>query len=234
MVRLQLEQGCTKTYVLEDGEVDGEDTATTFEVEAKGSPLRVVALQMFEPKASDYRSLAASVAQTGSNCVLISAIPSSHAPLLTEQVAAAVPSARVFASAGLADSTYADPQLGGIPVALDSRLLVTAPTLGAGDDPLSARAVYAAYSLRYGDPQPLAIYGYEAMSVMLAAIGRATDHGRAPALRSKVVAAIFATRDRRSVIGTYSIDSSGDTTLDRYGVWKVVDGRLEFWKAMAP
>jgi branched-chain amino acid transport system substrate-binding protein len=42
--------------------------------------------------------------------------------------------------------------------------------------------------------------------------------------------AIFGTRDRRSALGTYSIDRSGDTTIRRYGVYKIVAGRLSFWK----
>jgi branched-chain amino acid transport system substrate-binding protein len=69
------------------------------------------------------------------------------------------------------------------------------------------------------------------MSLLLDAIDRATDHGTKPALRSQVRAAIFATRDRRSVLGTYSIDADGDTTLGRYGVYGIVDGRLTFWEA---
>ena len=47
-----------------------------------------------------------------------------------------------------------------------------------------------------------------------------------------VLVAIFATRDRRSVLGQYSIDSGGDTTLDRYGADHVSQGRLVFWKAL--
>jgi hypothetical protein len=34
------------------------------------------------------------------------------------------------------------------------------------------------------------------------------------------------------VLGTYSIDSSGDTTLRRYGAYRVVDGQLRFWKVL--
>ena len=51
--------------------------------------------------------------------------------------------------------------------------------------------------------------------------------------RSTVLAALLHTHDRHSVLGTYSIDSDGDTTLDRYGVYRVRDGRLVFWKAMS-
>jgi hypothetical protein len=45
-----------------------------------------------------------------------------------------------------------------------------------------------------------------------------------------VRAAIFATKGRRSVLGTYGIRPDGDTTLRRYGVYRIVGGRLRFWK----
>ena len=233
MISLQLGLGCKQVYVLEDGEVDGEDTAATFELEAEGSRLKVVAVQMFDPQATDYTSLAHSVAQTNANCVLISAIADEHAALLSKQIAAALPAAMIFGSAGLAESTYADPQQGGIPLTLDPRAMVVVATLHPADAPAAARSFYAAYARRYGPAQPDAIFGYEAMSLMLNAIDRATDRGRTAALRSKVLAAIFATRNRRSVLGTYSIDRNGDTTLRQYGIWTVVDGRLQFWKAIA-
>ena len=70
------------------------------------------------------------------------------------------------------------------------------------------------------------------MSLVLSAIARATAGGTEPAVRAKVRAAIFATRERRSVLGTYSIDHDGDTTLRRYGVYSIVAGRLTFWQAI--
>jgi len=48
-----------------------------------------------------------------------------------------------------------------------------------------------------------------------------------------VRAVIFATRDRNSVLGTYSIDLSGDTTLRWYGAYRVVGGRLRLWRVLA-
>jgi hypothetical protein len=35
------------------------------------------------------------------------------------------------------------------------------------------------------------------------------------------------------VLGTYSVDRDGDTTLRRYGVYGIVAGRLTFWQAVA-
>jgi branched-chain amino acid transport system substrate-binding protein len=164
--------------------------------------------------------------------VLISADTESGAVLLTEQLAAAMPRVRLFGTAGLAETTYADPAQGGIPLPVASRVLITAPTLGAAQYPTSARAFTAAYKRRFGQLEPDSIFGYEAMSLLLNAIARATDHGRLPASRSEVRSAIFTTRDRSSVLGDYSIDANGDTTLRRYGVYAIVAGRLTFWQAI--
>jgi len=68
-----------------------------------------------------------------------------------------------------------------------------------------------------------AAYGYEATAVVLDSIDRADD----PLDRGSVVDAFFATTDRDSVLGSYSIDEVGDTTLSKVGVYEArADGRL--------
>ncbi|MGZ4237376.1 MAG: branched-chain amino acid ABC transporter substrate-binding protein [Solirubrobacteraceae bacterium] len=228
-VRLQQAAGCNKTFILDDGEFDGDDAEASFQVAARAAHLKLAGVQMFDPRVKDYRPLAAAVAKTGADCVLISAITEDNAVLLTKQVAEAMPNAKLFGTGGLAESTFANPEQGGIPRSLDSRVLITAAALGPAASPPSGQAFYDRYRLRYGEPEPYAIFGYEAMSLMLSAIARATDDGTEPAQRSKVRAAIFATRGRRSVLGTYSIKPDGDTTLRRYGVYHIVGGRLRFW-----
>jgi branched-chain amino acid transport system substrate-binding protein len=231
-VRLQKNLGCTKTYVLDDGEVDGSDTAASFQVAAHTGGLKVVGIQAFDPHATDYRPVAASIAQSRADCVLISALTESNAVLLTKQVAAALPDVRIFGSAGVAESTFTNPLQGGLPEGLDPRVMVTVATLAPDAYPPAGRQFFAAYARRYGTPQPYAIFGYEAMSLMLSAVARATGSGTDQARRSAVVDALFDTRDRSSVLGTYSIQKTGDTTLRRYGVYRVLDGRLSFWTAI--
>ena len=227
-VRLQRAAGCRKTFVVDDGEVDGETMATTYQLTARAAGLKVLGVQSFERNAADYGPFAAGIAQTGADCILISAIADSGAAAVTRALAAAMPNARLFGTNGLAESTYADPDQGGIPVALDPRVLLTAALPGFE----SAHRFYSTYSRSFGHPEPDAIYGYEAMSLLLDAIARATHDGRRPARRSQVLAEIFGTRNRRSVLGTYSIEPSGDTTIRRYGVYRIVDGRLTYWKAI--
>jgi len=231
-VRVQQESGCASTYVLNDGEVDGSDAARSFEVAAQAAHLRLAGVQTFIRGAQSYKALAAGVAKLAPDCVMIAADTESGAVLLTTDLAAAMPTVKIFGTAGLAESTFTDPSLGGIPVSIDPRVVLTSPTLGLNEYPPSARAFNTAYERRFGMPEPDAILGYEAMNLMLDAIERATDGGTEPAERAQVRTAIFATRDRHSVLGTYGINRNGDTTLQRYGVYGIAGGRLTFREAV--
>ncbi len=56
--------GCRRTYVVDDGEVDGEDLAEQLRSwPPSAAGLHVVGTQEFDPRATDYRSLAAAIAQ---------------------------------------------------------------------------------------------------------------------------------------------------------------------------
>ena len=106
------------------------------------------------------------------------------------------------------------------------RTYLTAPTLDASAYPPAGQAFFERFRARYGaEPDPYAINGYEAMSVILDSIDRASM----PASRAAVVDAFFATRDRQSVIGQYGIDHFGDTTLGTYGAYRLDAGRRIVW-----
>ena len=215
--KLQRAMGCRKTMILDDGEVDGRDEAESFQVAAKAAGLDVLGDQEFLPRATDYTSLAQGLVPTGADCIFVSAITDSNAALLVRQVAAAMPHALIFGSAGLGETTFTNPRQGGIPLVDDPRVLITVATLDPRAYPPAGRRFFAVYARHYGTIEPSAIYGYAAMSLMLDAIARATDGGRKPAVRSRVLAAIFATHNRPSVLGPYTIDRNGDTSINVYG-----------------
>jgi len=232
-VQVALEQslGCQNTFVLQDGEVDGVGEAITFVLTAQSRGLAVLAVQAFAPHALDYRGLARSVAATSADCVLISALAGPSAAQLAREVGVTLPSAKIFASSGLAQPSFIAARHGGLAPALDSRVLVLSPALGPSDYPAPTRAMLAAFTKRYGESRPEVVFGYAAMQLMLEAIRRATDDGRKPAQRSKVVAALLARGEHQSVLGPYTIDANGDTSIRSYGIYQVVDGRLRFWRA---
>ncbi len=227
MVKLQLSSGCRKTYVLDDGEFDGEDTATTFQLTARPTP--PAGGRCPGIRSHGDRLQLAGVQRRSERCRLRADQCADREPRRAAHQAdrrRASRARRSSVAAGLAETTFTDPAQGGIPLAIGPRVLLTSPTLAPSATGRAAAAFWAAYDRGSGPVEPTAIFGYEAMKLMLSAIDRATDGGRRAAQRSKVVAAVFATRHRHSAIGTYSIDPDGDTTLTRYGVYRIVAGRL--------
>ena len=88
--------------------------------------------------------------------------------------------------------------------------------------PASGRRFVASFQRRYRRaPGRYAAYGYEAMAVVLNAIRRAGSQGDQ---RQPVIDAFFATRGRRSVLGTYSINAFGDMTLNRISGYRLRAG----------
>ena len=107
---------------------------------------------------------------------------------------------------------------------------MTIPTLGQSGYPPAGQQFFADYAQRYGESEPnsFAIYGYEVGRLILDVLERASD----PTDRGSVREALFQTIDRDSVLGTYSIDANGDTTLTTYGVYGIESGVLAFERAV--
>ena len=73
------------------------------------------------------------------------------------------------------------------------------------------------------EPAPQAIFGYEAMAAVLSVLKAA---GTAVNDRTTVVKGFFAIKNRPSVLGTYSIDSGGDTSLAPFVFSRLQGGQL--------
>src|SRR5580692_74045 len=86
---------------------------------------------------------------------------------------------------------------------------LTTPTLPARFYPPAARRVLSSYGKAFGaEGNAYALYGYEAMTLVLDAI---RDSGARGNDRQTVIDRVLATKNRNSVIGRYSIDSDGET-----------------------
>jgi branched-chain amino acid transport system substrate-binding protein len=114
--------------------------------------------------------------------------------------------------------------------ALASPALVTSAAQDPSQLPPSGQRFLRAFRDRYHRaPGRYAAYGYEAMAVVLDSIRRAGDSGDD---RDSVVSAFFDTTHRHSILGTYSIDDVGDTTLNELAGYRVVNGRPLFTTAL--
>jgi branched-chain amino acid transport system substrate-binding protein len=195
----------------------------TFARTAKRVGLKVRKVVTYDPAAHDYKSLAAKI---HSPCVVQTGEVEMHAGRVLKDVHSARPRARLYGG----DAICLNSSFGGVPQSAAGRFRCTIAALAPGAFGPAGRAFFKRYSARYGEahPDPYAIYGYESMALMLRSAKRALARPSGRLRRRVVVTALFATRHRRSVIGTYSIDRHGDTTLRDYGLYRLRKGRLRF------
>jgi branched-chain amino acid transport system substrate-binding protein len=222
---LMQEDGCTKVFMTNDKEVYGAGLSRNIEGAAEGIGLEIVANEEIDKNAPNYRSLASRAAGEGVDCFVYSGITANNAVQLYKDFESALPDAQLYGPDGVAESGFADPKEGGIPANVASKTKVTVATLSPDEYPPEGQEFFTQFAEKYGEenPDPYAIYGYEAMRLALDAIERSGTGEKAD-----IISALFDTTDRESVLGTYSIDENGDTTLTDYGVYSIEGGELQF------
>ena len=225
LVTLMKQDGCTKVAMTNDKEVYGAGLARVIELSAEQQQLELTGNDAIDKNAANYRSLASKAKAAGADCFVYAGITANNAVQLYKDYAAALPDAKLYGPDGVAETGFVSEKDGGIPASLNPRVKVTVATLSADQYPPQGQEFFKQFTERYGvqNPDPYAIYGYEAMSLALDALERSKT-GERP----DIIEALFATKDRQSVLGTYSIDENGDTTLTDYGVYAVEDGAMVF------
>ncbi len=225
LATLMKKDGCTKVFMTNDKEVYGAGLAKNIQLAAEANQLDIVANDAIDKNAPNYRSLASKAKGQGADCFVYSGITANNAVQLYKDFSAALPDAKLYGPDGVAESGFSDPKEGGIPADVASKVKVTVATLSPDEYPPEGQEFFTQYTEKYGEknPDPYAIYGYEAMRLALDAIERSGDGSK-----ENITKALFDTKDRDSVLGTYSIDENGDTTLTDYGVYSIDGGTLKF------
>jgi branched-chain amino acid transport system substrate-binding protein len=219
--------GCRNVYILNDKEVYGAGLARNIEMSAQEQGLEVLANEGIDPKAPNFRSLAAGMKSEGADCFVFGGITANGGVQLYKDVLAAMPDIGLYGPDGVAETGFIDPAEGGIPPNVQRHVKLTVATLDPSEYPPEGQRFFRDYEAEYGEanPNPYAVYGYEAMDLILDTCDRiGPDCGD----RQKLIDALYDTKGRESVLGTYDIDENGDTTLTDYGVYRVKDGELVF------
>ncbi len=229
-IQLQRDEGCRATYLVHANEFYGKGIADQIERQAPARGLRIVANESMDPRADTaaLTSLVEKVVAERPACVFFGGRTASAAVALFTALHRALPRAKLFGADGVAETSFT----AALPPAVAAQVRLTTPSLDARMYPPAGQAFVRRYRARFGAaPEPLAIFGYEAMSVLLQAVRDAGPDGDD---RAAVTAAFFAIRDRRSVLGSYSVDAGGDTSLRRFGVAVIKDGRLSYTRVIDP
>ena len=231
LASLMKDEGCQNVYILNDKEVYGAGLSRNIENSAKEVGLEVLANEGIDPKAPNFRSQAAAMKSEGADCFAFSGITANGAVQLFKDVNAAMPDINLYGPDGVAESGFSDPKEGGIPADVQAKTKVTVATLAPDEYPPEGKKFFSDFEAKYNEPNPdpYAIYGYEAMRLVLDTCKElAADCSD----RQAMIDALFQTKGRESVLGTYDIDENGDTTLTDYGVYAIKGGELEFEKTI--
>ncbi|HEY1775736.1 MAG TPA: branched-chain amino acid ABC transporter substrate-binding protein [Solirubrobacteraceae bacterium] len=218
--------GCTKLAVFDDTQAYGAGLAAVLKAEASMYGMSLVFTGSDANVEANYTSVASQIASSGAQCVELSATTSSvGGTAFATAVHSALPNATILGPDGMCSAAWTT----------SFQVLCTVATLDLKAYP-GGRTFLAAYKKAYhvANPDPYSIYGYASAQLGLATLAKVKGGLSGKALQAAFVKALFATKNLKSVLGTYSINAAGDTTLTSYGLYKLNNGALTFDKTLHP
>jgi branched-chain amino acid transport system substrate-binding protein len=218
--------GVRSIALLADREIYGGGIADEVEKAAARQRIEVFDRGRIDASRGDLTGSAQKIAETGADAFLFAGTTETGAARIFTAVAQAAPSMLLFGPAAVADHALLD----GLPAAVQRQIRVTTPALPPRLLPRSARAFRDRFRMTFGrQPAPEALQAYEATQAILTAIRAAGAKGND---RDAVIRAFHAIRNRRSVLGSYSIDASGDTSLSSFAGNRLRGSRLVLDKVL--
>jgi branched-chain amino acid transport system substrate-binding protein len=220
--------GVKTVYILDDQELYGKGVADVFEKTAKESGMTVVGHEGIDPKAADYKALMTKISTSNSgaapDAIFVGMVVDNNAAqLLKDKVAIMGDNTKVkyMGPDGIQTQAFIDGA--GKDIAEGAYASVAGLPFDKLND--AGQKFLKDYEGKYGKlTEPYAIYGFETMNVVLAAIEKVCASGGDPTDRKAVRDAVFATKDFQGVLGTWSFDENGDTTLTDMSIYQVKDG----------
>ena len=212
-------EGARSITILHDDSVFGRELADE-ELAAAGQAHVVVADNVAvgdDPAA--YPGLAATLAQKAPGAVLYDGIGGATAGPLLAAMAVAMPHAHLYGTSSLATAAP-------LPPGLPNGVELVKPALPPSRYPPAGRQVLARLRRASGGPVDAeALYGYDAMTIVLDAIRRAGREGND---RLAVTRAALLPRQVTGALGAYSITGAGETSAVDFAGYQVAGAGLRF------
>jgi branched-chain amino acid transport system substrate-binding protein len=199
------ERGARRLAIVQDEEVFGRVLAQQVATAAGRAHLPVTDLAEPHDDPATFADFAKKIALKRPDAIVYTGLGDANSGPLLTALTRALPRAAVFGSSALATSAP-------LPASLPHLVLLSPLLPRAAYGPAARRVLAAA---RSRDVE--ALYGYEAMRVVLDALGAA---GQDAGDRAAVARAALAPRARRSVIGAYRVVAGGDVAPMRFGAYE--------------
>jgi len=213
--------GFKKVYVLNDKQTYGFGVAKTYDAAAKKLGIKVVGFEGWDAKASSYEALATRIKKSGAQAVFLGGIVCNNGAKLMQDIKAVDPKIQLQTPDG-----FSDPNANGA-VANGAYISV------AGEPPSALTGAGATFVKSFGKqigttPNPYSAYGAESMDVTLQAIAKGGGQ------RATTTKAIFGLTVTNGILGTFTINSSGDTNLTPITIYKQSGKNLVPVKTLVP
>ena len=220
--------GVKTVYILDDQQLYGKGVADVFEKTAKDLGITVLGHEGIDTKAADYKALMTKVSTSNNgnppDAIFVGMVIDSNATqLLKDKVSIMGDNTKVKFMGPDGIQTQAMIDGAGASIAEG----IYASVAGLPFDKLNAagQKFLTDYEAKYGKlTEPYAVYGYETMNVLLAAIESVCTSGGDPTNRKAVRDAVFATKDFNGALGTWSFDANGDTSLTDMSIYQATNG----------
>ena len=226
---LMEEKGVESVYILDDKETYGKGLADQVQKSANELGIQVIGREGIDTTAANFRSVMNKIAQKDPDAIYFGGIIENNAAQLVKDKIGAGMSNDDILFIG-PDGIFLDEFLSQGGEAAEGAYVTFG---GLPESELSAKGqqFVQEYESRYDDKiQPYTAYAYEAANVMLDAIERASKKGEVT--RETVLKEIFATENYNGVLGTWSFDEDGDTTLTELSVQQVENGEFEYQRTI--
>jgi branched-chain amino acid transport system substrate-binding protein len=152
-------------------------------------------------------SIAIQSSPTGADAVLAASASESAAAKVFNAAASSLPTVKLFGPSALDDQAF----VAMLSPAAQHDLYVSTPGFLASELTPTGQSFVSSFKATYQHaPAPEAIFGYEAMTAVLGALRQA---GASANNRSTVRDDLLARNESTSVLGSYRLEGSGDTTL---------------------
>ncbi|MBW3549195.1 MAG: ABC transporter substrate-binding protein [Actinobacteria bacterium] len=218
--RLMGEERCLRAALVNDGQLESAQLVPVVAEALPGEGVEVVLDDVLGEEGLPPDRVAERAGEADAGCLLYAGGATPQAAQLLLQAAEQLGErTSLFASKGLAEPSFFAPRDGPLPPQLSQRLILTLPPSGEPASPVRTALLNELGPDAQDDPASrYVLYGYEAMQLALDAIAR-SGTGR----REDIVDALLETQDRRSVLGTYSIEDGGGSSLREYAIFGVDD-----------
>ncbi len=226
---LMEEEGVESVYILDDKETYGKGLADQTQKSAEELGIQVVGREGIDGSAANYRSLMNKIARVDPDAIYFGGIIENNAgQLIKDKVGAGMSNDDVLFIGP--DGIFVDTFISQAGNAAEGAYITFG---GLPESELTAKGQQFVqdYESQHDDAiQPYTAYAYEAANVMLDAIERASKEGEVT--REAVLQQIFATEDFNGVLGTWSFDEDGDTSLTELSVQQVENGQFEYQRTI--